>query len=748
MLNDFLFDSAGIGAFGEASNVSLFLPGLPSLVQHHTYLDNVMITGMKVDDLIRQHTSVLAGSTSAYHSVQLIAKNRIERGQELFLFPQAGRHLESTQPKKEIYQMAEQFITKLGEYASSDQALSITTAQWADLLYRIRMDVMEDSPAAKLLPRSYHELKNAVDKGLAISRLHDRSLNWILKHGTCLDSIRQGDIISLWTNTTHAEKQRQQRGAVATRFLQEGTIVTETPMIPVEQDLLLMRANEKNSSRQLLWNYCLGHRQASILFCPTTAAAMMKQDAKTPNVGLRWKEPSTMLQASLDDFWSQSISERNNLLVLEYVALRDIGEDEELLLDYGAEWEQAYRYHLTSWISDTAESQIPNETSSLRVNGAEHVKTEPYMVLSENIPTQFAAECRVYPQLQLNAEFHQWQNFVDSNQMLHRKNWSTEQLKLYREDDRFAAWYPCEVVVVGVSSSSDVLVFPQHIHDKTVVLRFRGFPQERIRLVDAPYHSDQHLSWAFRHFISIPDDIFPLRWRKDYRMASSWKLGTVEDASINDGAKLEERQQAYERVLRNVDCGLYMAISNIQNAGYGAYAGVDIPYSQILVGSTIPEIPVNEHKDPEWAGTEYVWNSFGLAENPESNSVLLGLFGSIANSHNGIINMLTSLKQNSLYHPILDRKQHAGAGAFTPYIAHKFLSAYPVQAGEELFVSYGEHWYERCLNIFLDYFNACQPAFLICPVLIVGSEIERNTTLSRSWSTFDGLISYLPVSHP
>jgi len=38
-------------------------------------------------------------------------------------------------------------------------------------------------------------------------------------------------------------------------------------------------------------------------------------------------------------------------------------------------------------------------------------------------------------------------------------------------------------------------------------------PRRAIKFVDVKYSADQHLSNAFRHEISIPDDIFPTTWR-------------------------------------------------------------------------------------------------------------------------------------------------------------------------------------------------------------------------------------------
>ena len=40
VLNEYLWDASGIGGFGEALDVQLFLPGVASLINHHSALDN------------------------------------------------------------------------------------------------------------------------------------------------------------------------------------------------------------------------------------------------------------------------------------------------------------------------------------------------------------------------------------------------------------------------------------------------------------------------------------------------------------------------------------------------------------------------------------------------------------------------------------------------------------------------------------------------------------------------------------
>lgn len=61
----------------------------------------------------------------------------------------------------------------------------------------------------------------------------------------------------------------------------------------------------------------------------------------------------------------------------------------------------------------------------------------------------------------------------------------------------------------------------------------------------------------------------------------------------------------------------------------------------------------------------------------------------LGNFHTGLVNMNMGTKRNS---PLLDRRKDPGAGAITDLDDSYFQSSYPIMAGEELFISYGEHW--------------------------------------------------------
>jgi hypothetical protein len=117
----------------------------------------------------------------------------------------------------------------------------------------------------------------------------------------------------------------------------------------------------------------------------------------------------------------------------------------------------------------------------------------------------------------------------------------------------------------------------------------------------------------------------------------------------------------------------------------------------MVVGSTLSSIPVvtqNKTMFNKWPGKDYVWGGGSFTRGFESGridlSFLAGLFGALANGHTGITNMN---QDSGKVHYMLDRDSDPGAGAFSPYAQYSFRSMYPISAGEELFVSYGEGWY-------------------------------------------------------
>lgn len=146
------------------------------------------------------------------------------------------------------------------------------------------------------------------------------------------------------------------------------------------------------------------------------------------------------------------------------------------------------------------------------------------------------------------------------------------------------------------------------------------------------------------------------------------------------------REGAFGQYCRSAD-------TVVISLGFGTYTAVDIPAAKLRIVSSMPAIPAIKTGNEHWPGSDYVWSGHGFDADHSSpyfeTAILAVMFGSLANAHTGI----TNLMQNSgVYHPVLDRREDPGAGASSDHIEYYFYSQYPVKAGEELFVSYGEQW--------------------------------------------------------
>ncbi|KAI2497405.1 hypothetical protein MHU86_17116 [Fragilaria crotonensis] len=88
-----------------------------------------------------------------------------------------------------------------------------------------------------------------------------------------------------------------------------------------------------------------------MLLCPYGLLTGLINHARTPNVKLRWSDPKR--SAHSPEWLNKTVEEfaevKFSVLSMELVAIRDIEPDEEVVLDYGEEWEAAWNAHVASW---------------------------------------------------------------------------------------------------------------------------------------------------------------------------------------------------------------------------------------------------------------------------------------------------------------------------------------------------------------------------------------------------------------
>ena len=353
-----------------------------------------------------------------------------------------------------------------------------------------------------------------------------RSTTELLQEGFCLDNLQSGT-----STLPHAG-----RGAFARRKLSKGSIVAPVPVLPITNrnalDVTRVQQRSPTNSKvvtthNLLLNYCYGHQNSSILLFPYSPMVNLINHSphnEAANVQLQWSNFNQQHQKltldQLHQINTNSASSTGSLL-LELVALRDIQPGEEILMDYGSDWQRAWNQHLEQW-KPYASSYVPS-----------HVMDNAVSILATQEELDKDNGKRGgYPANIITSCFYKYQTDTKNNNNKNipspsSKDISTEAWTYFKGIYELRHLRPCNVMKRFFQGGDP--------HDKnnylyTVMIRNRHglTPTERIpteqmhivtqvsrraiRFSDKIYTTDQHLEGAFRHDIRLADEIFPPQW--------------------------------------------------------------------------------------------------------------------------------------------------------------------------------------------------------------------------------------------
>ena len=225
-----------------------------------------------------------------------------------------------------------------------------------------------------LLPKNPDELVDVRDAGGAqqySAPSPSRSLSWLKANGRCMDHLFMGSSTIPYAG----------RGAFARRRIQAGGLVSPAPLIQIpKKDVMNMhevhkasvsrkkkpifyRTNDEVIGKQLLLNYCFGHPESSMLFFPSgSLTSLINHSAERPNVKMQFSNHERHNKDWYNVAPEQLIDDKHYKLglMMDVVALRDIEEGEEILMDYGPEWQAAWVAHVERWNSGIAAGEINN----------------------------------------------------------------------------------------------------------------------------------------------------------------------------------------------------------------------------------------------------------------------------------------------------------------------------------------------------------------------------------------------------
>jgi len=354
------------------------------------------------------------------------------------------------------------------------------------------------------LPKAWDETEEVIEtKSLVKHRRKQstRSEKWLRKHGICGDNILEG---------ISAIKQAG-RGAFATRNLSRGTIVAPLPLIHLSNRTRMSMFARNGTTAikdsppigtQLLLNYCFGHRESTLLLCPYgLLTALINHGGKQrSNLKLQWSDPSRSNHQPewLNKTLKQLRKKKGAVLTMELIALRDIVEGEEVLIDYGDEWEEAWDRHVKSWkpidgaeIYKSSEEFNDDMDSLLKTEFEEMISPYP-----PNVKVMFD---------QTFAHSSKWKRHMREGTLTHYKKESEGEL------------VPCDILRWTEDENGNLLyttvTFDKAKEKDERYQKVVNVPREAFIFQNKPYTSDFLQNNVFRHDMRIPDELFPGLWK-------------------------------------------------------------------------------------------------------------------------------------------------------------------------------------------------------------------------------------------
>jgi len=397
---------------------------------------------------------------------------------------------------------------------------------------------LQDIPAGSELVFLDYNNKNPEDRypPPPPKRALVQTADWLTQNGMCLDHLRVGEASSL--SSTPGQKTR---GAYARHRLPRGTQIAPVPLaVLLREDLIIYRerpAVPSEDSRtgtpflykdvldkdvilghEPLLNACLGHSNSSLLLLPLAPAVNWIHPAdadQTANAKIQWPEENNGNKDVKDwrnlhplEVMEQSGTNGNARIWMEIVAVRDIEPGEEILLDYGSEWWEAWNRHNNKQKNEPTTAAAAAAVSSDYVSAADYLGSDG----SFTIRTVSEQQQNPYPSnLQTACYFP-----ISDNEE--------------EEEEESTCLLPCSVEarhLVDGTTRYDVS-FSYEAHG-AIAMRMlswencapeeydevwsESIPAESITLLDKWSDRQQHEAvGAFRHEIGVPDGFYPEKW--------------------------------------------------------------------------------------------------------------------------------------------------------------------------------------------------------------------------------------------
>ena len=385
--------------------INAFSPGIASLANHDgdfVNLDRSYDTSLVDYETQAAPWDAGVGAFTPHHRMMYTTYRDVTKGMELFLDYGQEFHDHiwtrneqliniSRKEKRSVTGFADD-ISRDWDFMEDNQKMKCPTELATEKAKRQRLEVGfgvdstllsgGDKPYIEYRANDYHpydqddkeEEKEEEDKP------EDRQpgwnvkpIEWLYNNGVCLSSGKLEIGTSTYKNAG--------RAVFSTTIISKGEVVLTTPLIALRRDDFRIYKSDPDATtmrdrvdkstvigEELLLNYAYGHPDSPMLLVPNAPLANFinhggKEDA---NVQIRWPKEGSKTARLFDwaynrekediyddkfesnnhNAWLKDhpidVMEKSGKLAFEYVALRDIGEEEEILIDYGPLWEDSW----------------------------------------------------------------------------------------------------------------------------------------------------------------------------------------------------------------------------------------------------------------------------------------------------------------------------------------------------------------------------------------------------------------------
>ncbi|KAG7346430.1 SET methyltransferase domain containing protein [Nitzschia inconspicua] len=536
LFHHYTWNSYVSGGEYEASYVETLIPGIGMASNCFAPLINSRsIMGQSIDTAGLYSSGNVgpgAGAFSAYHGMTYVADAAMEAGEEIFsdygeAYFRGRPNVYGMIPLSNEFDKADKMTKALWEALPTETKTMKNLFQWQPTWDVIREQFVNDERTRNALPTKVEDLQRFVELGSAGFFLrgdNPRSLEWPDENGYCMDTldIRPSSIPNAG------------RGAFAKKKFAAGEKILPLPLLQTSRELLQIYAGDKDDlesaevhGHQLLLNYCFGHSKSSLLLMPysSTASFINHLPSGAANAKVVWADSKADPTGLHQEKWmvlsvDEILEKSHSGLLMHVVATRDIAVGEEITIDYGTAWEEAWKTHEADW--SMAEPHLSASELNTIEDAIRTIFEEPY-------PSGVATAChyrfgstRDEKNAANNPNNQQSEGklqieFVERNAF----QWVDHGGRGTMSGDYFR---PCKVIARH-SDPNEGTVYtvkmdnrPIHPEWDQIPAKYQHYvknvPRRAILFIDEPYTSHQHYEMAFRHEIGFPnpDEMWPLAW--------------------------------------------------------------------------------------------------------------------------------------------------------------------------------------------------------------------------------------------